>query len=534
MQRRNFLKTISAASGALAISPLVKADLQNENADYDFELDETTIDDLQKMMQSGKSSSQKIVSMYLSRIDAIDKKGPQLNSILELNPDAMSIAKQMDDQRKNGKVRGPLHGIPILIKGNIDTHDKMHTNAGATALANSIPSNDAFIVKKLREAGAVILGKTNLSEWANFRSTRSSSGWTSIGGQTRNPYYTERNPSGSSSGSGVATTANLCTISIGTETDGSIVSPSNHGALAGIKPTVGLLSRSGIIPISFTCDTAGPMCRTVTDAAILLTVLAGEDENDSATKNSGRPSSINYTKSLDANGLKNARIGVARKLFGFHEEVDRVINDAIAAMKNLGAIIVELPDWQLPKEIFDDQFNVFLYEFKYGVNKYLASLPNPPVKTLKDVIEFNKQNAATAMPYFKQEILEKAEAKGGLDTDEYVKALERMKRESGPEGIDKLMNENNLDAIVAPTDSAAWVTDLVNGDHFIGGSSSPAAMAGYPDITVPAGMIYGLPIGVSFFGRAWSEEKLIKYAFAFEQATHHRSKPKFLKSLIPD
>ncbi|HYV93447.1 MAG TPA: amidase [Chitinophagales bacterium] len=533
MERRDFLKTVSIAGTGLVIPDFLPAKTNNEDYSPDgFSLEDVSIRDLQLMMKEEIYSSQQLVTMFLSRIEEIDRKGPHLNSILELNPDATNIAMQLDNERKKGNVRGELHGIPVFIKGNIDTADKMHTNAGATALANSIPSSDAFVVKKLREAGAVILGKTNLSEWANFRSTRSSSGWSSMIGQTRNPYYLDRNPSGSSSGSAAAVSANLCAVAVGTETDGSVVSPSSINGLVGIKPTVGLISRSGIIPISFTCDTAGPMARTVSDAVILLSALAGEDENDKATINSARPSSTDYTKALDINGLKNARIGVARKFFGFHEEVDKVIEQAMSVLRSQGAILIELNDFVMPKEISDDQFTVLLYEFKYGVNKYLAGLPNAPVKTLSDVIEFNNKNAATAMPYFKQEILEKANAKDGLDSDEYLKALERMKQAAGKDGIDKAMNENQLDAIISPTDSAAWSIDLIDGDHYLGGSSSPAAMAGYPHITVPAGFIYELPIGISFYGRAWSEATLIKFAFAYAQATHHRAKPKFLKSIF--
>lgn len=530
MERRNFIKTLSLAGTGLAMTDF---NYKNKREDFHREEstpDELTIHDLQKMMETGKTDSKEITSKYLARIEEIDRNGPHLNSVLELNPEAMKIASLMDEERKAGRVRSPLHGIPVLIKGNIDTADQMHTNAGATALAKSVPSSDAFVVKKLREAGAVILGKTNLSEWANFRSTRSSSGWSSMLGQTRNPYYLDRSPSGSSSGSGAAVSANLCTVAVGTETDGSIVSPASINGLVGIKPTVGLVSRNGIIPISHTCDTAGPMARTVADAVTLLSAMAAADNNDKASMSSSRPSSVNYTESLDASGLKNARIGVARKFFGFHEEVDRLAERALDVLRTRGATLIELPDFKMPKETNDDQFLVLLSEFKYGVNKYLAGLPDARVKSLKDVIDFNNKNAATAMPYFKQEILEQAEAKGGLDSNEYQQALRRMKQTAGPDGIDRVMNDHHLDAIVSPTDSAAWCIDLIDGDHFLGGSSSPAAMAGYPHITVPAGLIYGLPVGISFYGRAWSEPALIKLAYAYEQATVHRKKPGFLRS----
>lgn len=544
MKRRDFIqRTALAGSGIIAAGTITGCTnptgqkTRGEGGEINiyptFELDELTITDLQSMMQDGTLTSAKIVDLYLKRIQEIDKTGPGLNSILQLNPDAVSIAEILDKERANGKIRGILHGIPVLLKGNIDTADKMFTNAGATALANSIARKDAFLVEKLRDAGAVILGKTNLSEWANFRSTRSSSGWSSVLGQTRNPYLLDRSPCGSSSGSGVAVSANLCPVAVGTETDGSIVCPSSINGIVGIKPTVGLVSRSGIIPISHTCDTAGPMARTVTDAAILLNALTGKDKADFAMKS--LPASHfnqDYTQFLDAKGLNGARIGIARSFFNFHEKVDEVIEDAIGSMKENGAILVELADYKIPDEANRAQWLVLLYEFKAGVNNYLSTLPADfPMKSLKDIIGFNKKNEATAMPFFGQEILEMADAKGGLDEKEYLESLELMQRLAGPEGIDKVMNEHNLDAIIAPTGSPSWTIDLINGDHFIGGSSSPAAMSGYPAITVPAGFVHGLPVGISFFGKAFSELTLIKIAFAFEQATKIRRKPEFVTSL---
>jgi amidase len=544
MKRRDFIqRTALVGSGIIAAGTIAGCTnpaglkTRSEGGEINnyptFELDELTIADLQSMMQSGKLTSRNIVDLYLKRIQEIDKKGPGLNSILQLNPDAVSIAENLDKERVQGKIRGKLHGIPILLKGNIDTADKMFTNAGATALANSVAQNDAFLVEKLRDAGAVILGKTNLSEWANFRSTRSSSGWSSVLGQTRNPYLLDRSPCGSSSGSGVAVSANLCPVAVGTETDGSIVCPSSINGIVGIKPTVGLVSRSGIIPISQTCDTAGPMARTVTDAAILLTALTGKDEADFAMTNLPvSQDNQDYTRFLDAKGLNGARIGIARSFFNFHEKVDKVMEDAIGIMKENGAIFIELADYKISDEVNKAQWLVLLYEFKAGVNSYLSTLPaDYPIKSLNDIIGFNKKNELTAMPFFGQEILEMADAKGGLDENEYLESLELMKRMAGPEGIDKVMNENNLDAIIAPTGSPAWTIDLINGDHFIGGSSSPAAMSGYPAITVPAGFVHGLPVGISFFGKAFSEPTLIKIAYAFEQATTMRRKPEFISSL---
>jgi amidase len=516
-----------AAIAALRTSPSF-AGLATQEPEQ-IGLEELTIHTIQSMMERGTITGRMLTEQYLARIQKIDKKGPAVNSIIELNPDALTIADALDQERKSKGPRGPLHGIPILIKDNIDTSDKMMTTAGSLALVGSKPAKDAFIVQRLREAGAVILGKTNLSEWANFRSTHSSSGWSGRGGQTRNPYSLERNPCGSSSGSGVAVAANLCAVAVGTETDGSIVCPSSSNGVVGIKPTVGLISRSGIIPIAHNQDTAGPMARTVEDAAILLSVLVGVDSEDGATNASKGKSFTDYTKFLDANGLKGARIGVARKFFSFNDSVDKLMNEAIDLIKKSGATVVDPADLPTHGKYDDSEFEVLLYEFKTDINKYLSRLgPDFPMKTLKDLIDFNGKNRDKEMPYFGQEIFIKAEAKGPLTDAAYKKALAKDIRMSRKEGIDALMNKHKLDAIIAPTGGPAWTTDLINGDHFTGGSSTPAAVAGYPNIQVPAGFAFGLPVGISFFGRAWSEPTLIKLAYAYEQATKFRRPPQFL------
>jgi amidase len=497
-----------------------------------FELDEKTIAELQEAMKSGALTARAITEKYLSRIEAIDKNGPRLNSVIELNPEAPAIAGALDAERKTKGARGPLHGIPILIKDNIDTADQMSTSAGSLALEGSIAQRDAFVAQKLREAGAVIIGKTNLSEWANFRSTRSSSGWSGRGGLTRNPYILDRNPCGSSSGSGVAVSANLCSVAIGTETDGSIVCPSTTNGIVGIKPTLGLVSRSGIIPISHSQDTAGPMARTVTDAAILLGAIAGIDSRDAVTQESDGKSFSDYTRFLDPNGLRGARIGIARKYFGFSDDVDRLMNEAIEVMKRSGATIIDPVALAQSKEYEDSELEVLLYEFKHDLNKYLLELgPKARFRSLKELIEFNDKNRNSEMPYFAQELFLKAEAKGPLTSPDYLKALAKNRRLSRTQGIDAVIAKDRLDAIVAPTGGPSWTTDLVNGDHFTGGSSTPAAVAGYPAISVPAGFIHGLPVGVSFFGAAYSEPVLIKLAYAFEQATRHRRAPGFLPTL---
>ncbi len=533
--RRDFLRS-SAIAGIVALSQPAMACASENSGTAEraaevkaFELDELTVAELQAGMKNGKWSARSLVEKYLSRIEDIDKRGPAVNSIIELNPDAQQIAEAIDKERKAGSVRGPLHGIPVLIKDNIDTADRMTTTAGSLALAGSVPLKDSFVAQRLRAAGAVILGKTNLSEWANIRSSRSTSGWSGRGGQTRNPYALDRNPCGSSSGSGVAVSSNLAAVAVGTETDGSVVCPSSANSLVGIKPTLGLVSRSGIIPIAHSQDTAGPMTRTVADAAALLSALVGIDPADSITLESRGKAHADYTQFLDAGGMKGARVGVARKFFGFSDHVDKLINEAVGVMKSLGATIVDPAEIETAGKFDETELEVLLYELKADLNKYLASLgPRAPVRSLKEVIEFNEQNAAREMPYFGQDLFIKAEAKGPLTSKEYVKALAANQRLSRAQGIDATMSKHKLDAMVAPTGGPPWPTDLLNGDHFTGGYSSPSAVAGYPHVTVPAGYVHGLPVGVSFFGRAYSEPTLIKLAYAYEQATKLRRPPRFL------
>ena len=537
--RRSFLRTTLVSGAGAAMYPALAAaraippspKLAPAPA---FELEEVTIAELQDGLKSGKYTARSLTEEYLARIDALDRHGPSVNSVIEVNPDALDIAEKLDRERKEKGSHGPMHGIPILIKDNIDTADRMSTTAGSLALVGAKPREDAFIVQRLRAAGAVILGKTNLSEWANFRSTHSTSGWSGRGGLTKNPYALDRNPCGSSSGSGAAASANFCAAAIGTETDGSIVCPSSSNGLAGIKPTVGLTSRSGIIPISHSQDGAGPMARTVADAAALLGAMTGVDAEDSASANSEGRSLADYTRFLDPGGLRGMRIGVVRKHFGFSDEVDQLLEAAIKVMSQQGATMVDPVVIETHGKFDDSEFLAFQYEFKADLNAYLARLgPGAPVHTLKEIIEFNEKNREKEMPYFGQDILLKAEAKGPLTEKEYLDAVEKNHKLARTEGIDATMDKSKLDALIGPTGGPAWLTDLITGDHFGGGSSSAAAVAGYPSISVPAGYIHGLPIGISFFGRAWSEPTLIKIAFAFEQATKHRKPPRFLPTVNP-
>jgi amidase len=537
MKRRDFLQT-GALGCALAISNPTAA-FAGENSFSEplpypsraFELDEMTIAELQDGMKAEKFTSRSIVKKYLDRIDDIDKKGPAINSVIEINPDAVAIAESLDRERKEKGPRGPLHGIPILIKDNIDTADRMMTTAGSLAMLGSTPSEDSFVAKRLREVGAVILGKTNLSEWANFRSNHSTSGWSGRGGQTKNPYILDRNPCGSSSGSGAAAAANLCAAAIGTETDGSVVCPSSANSLVGIKPTLGVISRAGIIPIAHSQDTAGPMARTVTDAVVLLGALTGIDPRDSVTKLSQGKSKGDYTQFLDRDGLRGARLGVARKYFGFNDQVDKLMNELLGEMKKLGAVIVDPAEIPTSGKFDDSELEVLLYEFKADLNAYLAGLGSKaPVHSLKEIIEFNEKNRDKEMPYFGQDLFIKAEAKGPLSGKKYLAALRKNHLLSRTQGIDFVIRKYQLDALIAPTGGPAWPTDWITGDHFTGGYSTASAVAGYPHVTVPAGYVFGLPFGISFFGAAYSEPKLIKFAYAFEQATKVRRTPRFLSS----
>jgi len=495
------------------------------------ELEEATIAELQAGMASGKYTSRAITAVYLQRIEALDKKGPGLRSVLETNPDALAQAAAFDAERKAKGPRGPLHGIPILVKDNVATRDRMQSTAGSLALVGVSPPRDAFLVERLRAAGAVLLGKANLSEWANFRSSHSSSGWSGRGGQCRNPYALDRTPSGSSSGSGVAVAASLCAAAIGTETDGSIVSPSTCCSIVGIKPTLGLVSRAGVIPIAHNQDTAGPMARTVADAATLLGALTGVDPHDEATAASAGHSASDYSPSLDPAGLKGARLGVCRSHFmGYSAGTDALMESAIEALKRLGAVIVDPADIATAGQFDDSEFLVLLYEFKADLNRYLAEwAPGATAKTLADLIGFNDRNRGQEMPYFGQEIFTQAQAKGPLTDQDYLRALDKNHLLARTQGIDVALAEHQLDALIAPTGGPPSLIDLVNGDAGGGGSfSSPAAVAGYPHVTVPMGYVAGLPVGLSFVGRPWSEAALIKFAFAFEQATKARRSPRFL------
>jgi amidase len=535
MNRRNFLKNSAVAGIGAGVISASACNIGPGNKKTpgmytdDFELSEVTIAQLQEKMKAGTHTARSITELYLQRIDAIDRKGPKINSVLEINPEALSIAEGLDKERKNGKVRGPMHGIPVLLKDNINTGDKMMTTAGSLALEGHVARWDAFIVSRLREAGAVILGKVNLSEWANFRSTRSSSGWSSRGGQTKNPCVLDRNPCGSSSGSAAAVAANLCAVAVGTETDGSVIAPSSFCGIVGIKPTIGLVSRSGIIPISATQDTAGPMARTVTDAAILLGAMAGADEDDAVT--AGHVQRKDYTKALDAGALKGKRIGVEKDFYTGHEQVVALYKAAIDTMKKLGAEIIEIELVKETRKLGDAEFEVLLHEFKDGLNKYLGTA-DARVKSLADVIRFNKEHENETMPWFRQELLEMSEAKGPLTDAAYTDALARSK--SAAVLIDDLMKQHRLDAICGISIGPANATDLVNGDYPTGPYfCPPAAMAGYPHITVPMGKVWELPVGLSIMAEAFAEEKIIGLAYAYEKASGKRSAPEFLPTINP-
>ena len=536
--RRQFLRTAAAGAAATVVLSTTSFSAQSGaqgmvaesgGAAVSSELEEVSVQALQQGLGSGKFTARQLVEKYLSRIAALDRNGPQLNSVIEVNPEALAIADALDKERESKGARGPLHGIPVLIKDNIGTGDRMETTAGSLALVGGKPGRDSFVAAQLRAAGAVILGKTNLSEWANFRSNYATSGWSGRGGLTRNPYVLDRNPSGSSSGSGAAVSANLCAVAVGSETDGSIVSPASCCGIVGMKPTVGLISRTGIVPISHTQDTAGPMARTVADVAVLLSALAGIDTADPATSGAKGKIQSDYTRYLDANGLRGARIGVVRKAAGFSDAVDKLLQEAIAAMKSAGAEIVDPADVPTFGKFGDAEMEVLLYEFKDDLNRYLNSLgPNAAIHSLKQAIEFNEKHRQQEMPYFGQDIFTQAEAKGSLTSPDYKKALETCRQMSRTDGIDAVMDKMKLDALIAPTSGPACLTDLLDGDRTPGNSTSLAAVAGYPHITVPMGFVFGLPVGLSLFGRAWSESTLIKFAYAYEQQTKFRKMPRYL------
>lgn len=533
MDRRAFLQSavLAGAVRATSVAPGSTGPALASQVPA-FELDEATIATLSEGVRTGKWTARGITEQYLARIAEVDRAGPTLRSVLEINPDALAIADQLDAERKASGPRGALHGIPVLVKDNLDSGDRMSTTAGSLALAGTRASRDSTVVANLRRAGAVLLGKTNLSEWANYRSTTSSSGWSAVGGLTRNPYVLDRSACGSSSGSGAAAAANLAGVTIGTETDGSITCPASICALVGIKPTVGLVSRAGIIPISATQDTAGPMCRTVTDAALVLEAIQGVDPRDSATSRAAGRMARSYRDALRRGGLKGARLGVARRGFGLPPSVDPVLAEAIAALRSLGAVILDPAEVPNAEKLSDPEIVVLDFEIKAGLADYLATRDQGTgVRTLADIIDFNTANREQEMPWFGQEIFERAQRRGSLTDPVYRTALATCRRLSRGLGIDALMARRRLDAIVAITAGPSWPIDLVNGDRYTGGATSPAAVAGYPHITVPAGWVHGLPIGLSFFGRAWSEAKLIGMAFDFEQGTAVRRAPQFLPTV---
>ncbi|WP_026631696.1 amidase [Dyadobacter alkalitolerans] len=532
MKRRNFVRLTSAAGITLAAFPLFKCNSETRNREpqdeHSFQLSEMTVAQMQDGMEKGTLTSRSITKSYLDQIALLDRNGPKINAVIEVNPDALAIADAMDAERKKGNVRGPMHGIPVLIKDNIDTKDKMQTTAGSIALAGNIASLDAFVVQKMREAGAVILGKTNMSEWANFRSTRSTSGWSSRGGQTKNPYILDRSPCGSSSGSGAAVAANLCAVAVGTETNGSIACPAAMNGVVGIKPTVGLVSQTGIIPISATQDTAGPLGRTVADAAMLLGAMVGADQAEPAGTRVDYAHFKDFSSSLDANGLKGKRIGIEKAFLKQHEDVDALLKKALDQMKQKGAVIVEV-DYMKTQSTDGAESILLQYEFKDGLNKYLYK-SNAKIKSLEALIAFNKANAEKAMPYFEQELLEISQTRGDLESKEYQDA--RQKILNVRVELNRLFESERLDALCGPATGPAWCNDLVNGDFWTGyGGYGPAAISGFPSVTVPMGAVDGLPIGISFLGKAYGEADLIRIAYAYEHASKNRIAPKFLKTL---